>query len=311
MGAVSLAMGFALLGMIQERTGARQTILPAQEQQAESQLEEQETAPQPTPEPVRQVLTGEDRQTLNDFLETQTGVWAVWLKDLETGKTYTYNETYAYYPASLLKAPFVYWLCLRADAGEIDLEGTWFTNEWKGTLAGTPWEEYDQKNEIPAMAVIYLAVSRSDNTAVDRLDRAWPTENEAFARFLTQMGFTYPDTCVILEGIQGMMTVQDAGKIMETLWYYFGTNAPHAASLQQAFLDADHEMLYIPEDVEAAKKYGSWDYAFHDMAIVYGEYPYILCVMTDQGSSTVDYPPEVTQGMQTLGQMVWDMLEEP
>ena len=87
----------------------------------------------------RQISALRDRQTLNDFLETQTGVWAVWLKDLETGKTSTYNETYAYYPASLLKAPFVYWLCLRADAGEINLEGTWFTNEWKGTLAGTPW----------------------------------------------------------------------------------------------------------------------------------------------------------------------------
>ena len=53
MGAVSLAMGLALLGMIQERTAAKQTILPAQEQQAESQLEEPETTPQPTPEPVR------------------------------------------------------------------------------------------------------------------------------------------------------------------------------------------------------------------------------------------------------------------
>ena len=71
------------------------------------------------------------------------------------------------------------------------------------------------------------------------------------------------------------------------------------------FLDAEHTALYVPDGVEAAKKYGSWDYAFHDFAIVYAERPYILCCMTDQGDQNVDFPPQVVSAMQQLGQLVY------
>lgn len=311
---VSLAVGGVLVSQLQTRTGAAQAVAPVPEQgEAQELLQPEETMPPETnPEPmeeVRQVLDQADRDRLTGFLEEQTGQWSVWLKDLETGATFTYNEEYPYYPASLLKAPYVYWLCLRADSGEIDLDGTWLTNEWKGELAGTPWEEYDQAEKVPALCAVYLAVARSDNTATDRLNRVWPTQNQAFQRFLSQMGFAYPDTCVILEGIQGIMTARDGGAIMETLWYYFRSNAPHAAVLKEIFLAAEHEILYIPQEVEAAKKYGSWEYAYHDMAIVYGEHPYILCVMSDQGKELVDDPPQALAAMESLGQMVWEMLE--
>lgn len=309
MGAVSLVMGACLLASIQDRTGGAETASLQKPQQVQSQaVTTPEPAPSPTP--ARQVLGDGQVQVIQEFLDQQEGQWSVYLQDLDSGAVFLYEPDTAYYPASLLKAPFVYWLCLQADAGEIDLDNTLLTNHWKGSLAGTPWEKYDQEGQLPAAALIWLAVARSDNTATDRLNRAWSTQTGAFQEFLTALGFSNPQSCVTQEsGIQGTMTVQDAGKIMEALYHYFDTSAPHAAMLRQAFLDAEHELLYVPAGVETAKKYGSWDYAFHDMVLVYGEHPYILCVMSDQGSSLVDYPTRATWTMGVLGQMVWDMLE--
>ena len=62
----------------------------------------------------------------------------------------------------------------------------------------------------------------------------------------------------------------------------------------------------LPDGVPAAKKYGSWDYAYHDVAIVYAKHPYWIVCMTDQGDENVDFPEEPTQAMQTLGQLVYE-----
>ena len=60
----------------------------------------------------------------------------------------------------------------------------------------------------------------------------------------------------------------------------------------------------------AAKKYGSWDYAYHDTAIVYAAHPYILVCMTDQGDAAVDFPPAATAAMQELGKRVYEGLND-
>ena len=75
-------------------------------------------------------------------------------------------------------------------------------------------------------------------------------------------------------------------------------------------LAADHEILYVPKGVAAAKKYGSWDYAYHDTAIVYAAHPYILVCMTDQGDAAVDFPPAATAAMQELGKRVYEGLND-
>ena len=49
-----------------------------------------------------------------------------------------------------------------------------------------------------------------------------------------------------------------------------------------------------------------WDYAYHDVAIVYAKHPYWIVCMTDQGDENVDFPEEPTQAMQTLGQLVYE-----
>ena len=92
-------------------------------------------APTPSPEPTplpEVLLTDEAAATLDAFLDAQASTVSVWLQDLTTGDTYTYNESSGFYCASTLKAPYALWLAQRDEAGEIDLD-----TEWNGS---TGWD---------------------------------------------------------------------------------------------------------------------------------------------------------------------------
>lgn len=280
---------------------------------APAEMENQADVPTTTEAPellvAETLFPGWDSVVLDAFCAQQLGGFSVYAQDLETGAVYTYNEQSEYYPASTLKAAYALWLCQQAEQGVLDLEGDVGNYFSFGTLEDTKLSAYDGCAMIPAWDVMYAMITVSDNNAMDMLVATWPgSEETGFCDFLYDLGFHAPYSCSITteDGIQGVMTVQDAGLLMRALYEYFDTGTSTALQLMDCFLDAEHTALYIPEGVEAAKKYGSWDYAFHDLTIVYAEHPYILCCMTDQGDQNVDFPPQVVAAMQELGQLIYD-----
>lgn len=268
-----------------------------------------QSTPQPTATPVpRTVEDAELVARLDELCAAQPGGFSVYLKDLENGSVYLHAADTLYYPASTLKAPYALWLCRMADDGVLDLDEE-LPNQFAGMLAGTTLEAYDVSPTIPVRDLLHAMVTYSDNNAVTMLTSRWPAE-ENFESFLAELGFSAPETCLITPdtGILGAISARDLGLAMEALYAYFETDSENAACLQQCFLAADHDILYVPEGVSAAKKYGSWDYAYHDAAIVYAAHPYLLVCMTDQGDEEVDFPAQPTAAMQTLGQIVYDWL---
>ncbi len=245
--------------------------------------------PQPTPEPTptpavaAQGIDDEPRRVLDEFLNAQPGSVSVWMQNLVTGASYSYNPSAGFYCASTLKAPYALWLCQRDDAGEIDLDAD--------VGGATGWER------------IYAMLSKSSNGAAHALGAAYPgTAETGFSEFLRGLGFASPDGCdVVEEGIHGWVTAADGGKAMRAIYDYTQQDTESARALKAALLAADHELLWAP--APAAKKYGSWDQVLHDMAIVYADEPYILAVFTNWGSAEVDFPPEGVEMMQQLGHL--------
>lgn len=295
-----------------ETTGSTVTAAPEEDLGLENEpadIPVTTKPPAPTPALEESAFQGWDTAVLDAFCAQQPSGFSVYAQDLETGKVYTYNEEIEYYPASTLKAAYALWLCEQAEQGILDMEGTVNNLFPFGRLEGGKLDAYDGCAAIPAWDVMYAMISVSDNDAVDMLSSTWPANEETgFCDFLSELGFHAPYSCSVTreEGIQGIMNVQDAGLLMQALYEYFETGTGTALQLMDCFLDAEHTALYIPEGVEAAKKYGSWDYAFHDFAIVYAEHPYILCCMTDQGDQNVDFPPAAVEAMQELGQLIYD-----
>ena len=241
--------------------------------------------PEPTPAPAvaAQGVGGEARQMLDDFLNAQPGSVSVWMQNLVTGASYSYNPSAGFYCASTLKAPYALWLCQRDDAGEIDLDAD--------VGGATGWQR------------IHAMLSKSSNGAAHALGAAYPgTVETGFSEFLRGLGFASPDGCdVTEEGIHGWVTAADGGKTMQAIYDYTQQETENAGALKAALLAADHELLWAP--APAAKKYGSWDQVLHDMAIVYADEPYILSVFTNWGSADVDFPPEGVEMMQQLGHL--------
>lgn len=242
-----------------------------------------------TPAPLPgTLLTADATARLDAFLDAQAPTVAVWLQDLSTGDTYTYGASASFYCASILKAPYSLWLCQRDEAGEIDLDISW--------NGSTGWDR------------IYQMISVSSNDAVSGLSRMWPaTADTGFQDFLDRMGFASPESCEITveEGIQGWITAEDGGRSLLALRAYFETGTGDALRLEQAFLDAQHDYLWFP--APAAKKYGTWDGAFHDMGLVYSERPYILSVFTSYGVGE-EVPAAGVEMMQELGRLVAEVM---
>lgn len=218
------------------------------------------------------------------------------------------NTDALYYPASLLKLPYAFWLCGQADAGTLDLEDE-LPNQFRGCLTGTALQAYNDVETIPAKAAMRAMIAHSDNNAVTLLTTHWPAnESSGFQQFLADYGFAYAATCALTPqtGIVGMASAGEIANIVSAVYDYLDSGSAAAAYLKTCMLAADHDILYVPDGVPAAKKYGSWDYAYHDVAIVYAKHPYWIVCMTDQGDENVDFPEEPTQAMQTLGQLVYE-----
>lgn len=313
-GGVELKEVFAELAAEEDPAGEADTV--SSTTQAESAVAspvptEPSGRPEQTPAVLEPVAGGLDYQALDEFCAQQTGGFSVYIQDLESGQIYTYDGDIQYYPASTLKAAYALWLCERAEDGEIDF-GKDLPNVFgAGGLADSALSDYDGAASLPVWEVIHGMIAYSDNDAVTLLASCWSAgEAHGFCDFLAAMGMSVPYSCTITvdDGIQGIMTVTDAGLMMDALYRYFETGSDIALRLQDCFLDAGHTALYVPEGVRAAKKYGSWDYAFHDLAIVYADHPYILCYMTDQGDQNIDFPATAVEHMQALGQMVYTQL---
>ena len=248
--------------------------------------------PTPTPEPL---MTEEEALTaLNSYLESLDGTVSVSCVRLTDGYTYDYNADCEYYTASLLKAPYALWLAERADAGEIDLS--------------TQLPRLDTAPAQTAYDAIYSMISLSDNDAATQLYRVWPAYTESdFSAFLLDLGVDRPYNALSDEtNIQGIFSSHDAVKILVALWNYFGSDAPNAEMLEQAFLDADHPMLESEYDM--AKKYGSWEYALHDIAIVYADEPYCIAVLSDWGDAETDFPEPGTSQISEIGNLAADLM---
>lgn len=267
---------------------------PAPEPDSEPEQSPAPTAaPTATPEPElssEEPITAAEAAEMDALLDSMPGSISVWIQDIASGQTYTYQPNNGFYCASTLKAPYALWLCQRDEAGLIDLNAS---------VGGkTGWD------------LIQPMIARSSNGAAHDLGAMWPGSlDTGFTDFLSELGFASPEGCeVVEEGIHGWVTGADGGRAMRALYDYFETGTDNALQLKEAFLAADHDLLYCP--APAAKKYGSWDLALHDMAIVYAERPYIISMFTDWGDEDVSFPEEGRERMQQVGRLAAEIILE-
>ena len=179
--------------------------------------------------------------------------------------------------ASVAKLPFVKYLCTLADAGEIDLNER-LTMQARHISAGAGiLYTYPPGSTYSLRELMDAAIRHSDNTAYKMLIERFGTA--CYTDTLKALGSTYRPSA----NGYGYFTAPQIAALLFDVARYDGENAD---LLQNAGRNSSFalQIPYALKDKPVFHKYGalSPDDAptYHDVAIVYGEHPYLLVILT-------------------------------
>ncbi len=218
-------------------------------------------------------------------------------EDIETGYSFGYYENEVKFGASMVKAAYVTALLEEISEYETDIEKNG-TEMYSGDGAkydlDAPWT-YERRtmyvegsgeiqNQPDGFAtttrgLIVYTIIYSDNIAFAELQKKFGT-----ARF-------YKNAEAL--GIKGVksgfynMSAQEAVTYMREIYRFAEENQKYGAYFKDLLSRAVHKLM-IPASLRAnaIHKYGWDENSYCDMMIIYGEHPYIVCVMTDMENGT-------------------------
>lgn len=251
--------------------------------------------------------------------EPEKAALAYYYCDLSTGYTIAYNEKEVMYSASLIKAPYIY--CILEEIEEFEenkrlysaggeklydeggnplFEGEHPNLNEDGSIKYLPGEEkYDLSREWTYDSATMFKEGSGEiqfmenGTVMTYRELIEYTllysDNVAFAELRKVFGMDSFNQKVSELGIEGtaygfmQLTAEDCGKFMTEIYHFFETGSEYALLMKDCMTRSKHTVMIVSAlyGKTVAHKYG-WDIgAYHDMAVVLDEHPYVLVIMTD------------------------------
>ncbi len=228
---------------------------------------------------------------------------AVSYRDMERGTTYSYLGDEVYFSASLIKAPYIYALLHEfAQFYEIKRANPENDPEVGDTLSREIWEKYDYDRKISItedmVAVgsgrikdMDLEGDGEEFTIRELIEYAiLYSDNTAFRILRDEYGYEYFNKVSASLGIKSVfrsfnkLTANEAVIYLGAI-YDFAEEYPEEGGMLISLMKKANHPVLIPAALgwgdNIAHKYG-WDAdSYHDMALVYGDAPYAICVMTN------------------------------
>lgn len=209
---------------------------------------------------------------------------AFYYMDIASGNIMEYNSEYVFYTASVIKAPYVLWALKEIERAESegDVKGTKFDidrvfiyTEDKFKSGSGIIQNSDFGSSYTSFDLLKLTITHSDNVAFSEIRNIWG--RKGFNEFSESIGVINPQKKLFSANAREM------GAYMLEIYKYFESGGKYSEAFKNWMLGTNHRIM-IPSAVNpsvAANKYG-WDLdAYHDMAIVFDEHPYLLVIMTE------------------------------
>ena len=205
--------------------------------------------------------------------------------DIETGFSLIINPDNHYYLASVMKAPYMLYIYRLALNGEADLEEKLvyteaFRREGTGLL-----KEMEYGTEFTIEELIGYCLEESDNSAFAMLRDKFP--EEGYVDYIKSLGVTHTDDAKALN--QPQICGETAVVFSRAIYDFIEEQNPYSENLRCHMTHSRNAMIYGGEGDEVVRKYGWHGGNFHDMAIVYGEKPYLLTIMTNLDLLEIEY----------------------
>lgn len=222
---------------------------------------------------------------LNNLFNESNNYFSFIYKDIYTGFTVAYNEEAPIFTASSIKAPAMIYIYEKASQGEIDLneeliyDGS-FYSDGSGVLKN---KEFNTSYTVDTL--INYTIHDSDNIAYAMLVNRFGREN--IYNFWKEKGCK---NIFMYDTIWGTASANDAAIYMEELYNFYINNNEYGNKLMEYFKNAEWKQITDKDGKYNTANKGGWaDSAFHDIAIVFEENPYILAIYSNSGNNYSEY----------------------
>ncbi|MCD8107558.1 MAG: class A beta-lactamase-related serine hydrolase [Oscillospiraceae bacterium] len=237
---------------------------------------------------------------------TREKVASIYYMDLETGYSFEINSGVHYPVASCVKIPFVVYLYEKIAAGEIDGE-TVLTYEKRHYMGGTGIiQNGEVGDQYTVMELLELSIIRSDNIAFEMLKDL--VDWDEFAGYCEEYGCTHTEDTRLT---QEKICTESAGAYARILAQFLESDNPYVETFKSHL--AITRIPMIKSSYTIYRKYGWSQYAFHDIAYIEAEHPYVLAILTNlEGEENSDYSfyEEVSYLIEEYSVAAWAELSE-
>ncbi len=225
-------------------------------------------------------LTDEQVASLDALIASYEGTLAVGYYDITSGYQYTYNGTFSFPAASVIKAPFCRYVLGMAEQKKLDLSATiTYTEDMHvggtGTIKDAEFGTVYTQEEL-----IKLAIRKSDNIAFKMLRQVYPPTG--FKQYAKAIGIT--DITGIKNVSSSNITAVNAVTYMKDIYTYITGDNQYGKILESHMRNTINPMIRSKYPV--VRKYGWMEGAYHDMAIIKAPRPYILVILSDHDAGS-------------------------
>jgi len=225
------------------------------------------------------------RQEVAGYLNTLTGTYGIYFKDMESGQTFGINENVPIPPASCIKVPVVLYLYRQVAAGTLHWNDRVRYDRASDYQVGAGALQYTARNgdTFSLRCLATVAITISDNVAHNMLVRYL-----GYGNVMNYIRSIAPNTTRPYGS--ALTTARDMGAIAEAVARFARENPEEGGRLIN---DLSHTIFHVgipgklPPELQVAHKEGSINGVANDMGIVFGKRPYILVVLS-QGITDED-----------------------
>lgn len=217
------------------------------------------------------------QKELTDYIKKNYSA-SVSYEDLTYGYTFNYKEDTIYYAASTIKALVALYIYTNAAEGKINLDDTiTYSSKFKVSYS-TGVSKHKLGSKIKIRDLVKYSIIYSDNSAHQMLiSYIGKSKLKSFGKSLgAKNTLNGGDNFGNTSSADGLIYMKAVNNFIEN-------NGALGEELRSFFVSSQQKELSV-NNLEVAHKYGLYKKYYHNMGIVYDERPYVVSVMTLEGT---------------------------
>lgn len=225
-----------------------------------------------------------DSRIFSQQLDALCGHIGVYYKDLTSGESFSYHADDTFSAASVIKLPMMAAIAHRVSEGNASWEEHLIARKEDRVPPCGALCFFRDELSVRIDTLCELMITISDNMATNMLMKRFTIDglNADFRKMglqNTHLERLLFDSQAAAQGRCNVFTPREMGNLLEDIYQRSKMGAPDAVFCMETLLQQqiNHKIPgYLP-DVEIAHKTGEDDGMTHDVGIVLGERPFILC----------------------------------